>query len=323
MRALILGGHGFIGKNLSQYLKDHTSYKIFPLSRRDGLDLSDQKLILKFFKDIKPDIIFNCAAHVGGLHYVSGLPAEVLHDNLEMELNIYKTISLACLQTHVINPISNCAYPGEDNIFFEKNWLHGDVHPSVYPYGHAKRMLYVLSVCYAKQFNIKTTNLLIPNAFGPGDRQDPNKVHALNGMIIRMLHAWNKGLSSFDIWGTGKPIREWIYVEDVAKIMTWAAQSTRIGLEPINAAQSTGYSIKETAKMIAKSIGFKGRIQFNTSLQDGAPKKIMDNTIFKSIFPDFKFINHYEGISRTVSYYKSILFQPATQMQRPVINSMQ
>jgi GDP-L-fucose synthase len=309
MKILILGGHGFFGKNLVNAFRN-TEHTIISLSRRNGLDLANYHSTQCWLREIQPDVIYNCAAHVGGLHYVANLPADILADNLLMSLNLYRAVQAACPAALIINPLSNCSYPGDREIYYESEWLQGEVHPSVYSYGNAKRTLYVISHCYALQYGIKTYNFLVPNAFGLGDATDPNKVHALNGMIIRMLEAQQKGLAEFAVWGTGTPIREWIYIDDVVALLTKALRLDLDLLCPVNLAQKRGYSIRESAELIAKAIGFKGEIVFRAEHQDGAAQKILCDRRFRSIFPDYQFTNHYKAICATVEYYRSALKIP-------------
>lgn len=305
-KVLILGGHGFIGKNLATALQK-TSYEVIIKSRADGVDLKIFESAKKCLAQLEPDFIFNCAAHTGSLHYVTTYAADVIADNIQMSLNLYKAAVSACPNTTIINPLSNCSYPGDSDIQTEKKWWDGPVHESVFSYGNAKRFLYVLSKCYAKQHSLKSINFLAPNTFGPGDSADPNKTHALNGMIIRMIKAQNNGDKEFEIWGTGSPVREWAYVDDVINVLVQSINTKADLIEPINVGQNKGYTIKQSAQFIAEALNYKGELVFNTKYQDGAPKKILDNKKFREIFPDFVFFDHKQGILKTVNYYKSIL----------------
>jgi GDP-L-fucose synthase len=306
MRILILGGHGFLGKNLAKVLQN-SSHEIVTLSRRNGLNLIDLESTKVYFSKISPDVIVNCAAHVGSLHYVTSFASDVLHDNVLMKLNIYKSTKIVCPRTRIINPLSNCSYPGESGIQNELDWWKGEVHESVFSYGNAKRFIYVTAYCYKKQDGIETCNFLVPNTFGPGDYTDPNKTHALNGMVIRMIQAHRQNSKEFEIWGTGNPVREWAYIDDVVEIIKQGMEIECDLIYPTNIAQRKGYSIKETAKIIAQEIGYKGELIFNSSYKDGAPQKILDDKKFRKLFPNFKFIDHQEGIRRTVNYYASVL----------------
>jgi len=306
MKILVLGGHGFVGASVVKQLKE-MSCEVIPLSRRDGLDLLDLKCTEEYFSSIQPDTIINCAAHGGSLHYVTEFAGNVIYDNMQMTLNLYEATKNICLNTKIINPLSNCSYPGIAEIQTESDWLNGEVHDSVFSYGNSKRFIYVISGNYKKQYGINTINFLVPNTFGPGDYTDPNKTHALNGMIIRMINAQRNKEQSFEIWGTGKPIREWAYIEDVAKILIKGIRLDEDLVYPVNIAQNKGYSIKETAEFIAESVEFKGKLLFNTKYQDGAPIKVLNDEKFRIIFPGYKFFYHSEGIKETVKYYNKIL----------------
>lgn len=307
-KILILGGHGFVGKNVAKALKK-SGHEIFVKSRADGVDLSDFASTLACLAEIKPDYIFNLSAHTGSLHYVTTYAADVLHDNIQMSLNLYKAALKVCPNTTIVNPLSNCSYPGDSDFQTEEQWWSGPVHESVFSYGNAKRFLYVLSKCYAKQYSLKSVNYIVPNTFGPGDSTDPNKTHALNGMIIRMIEAQHRNDAEFEIWGTGSPLREWAYIDDVTNILIKSLGGPESLIEPVNLGQNKGYSIKESAEFIAEALGYKGKLVFNPKYQDGAPKKILDNKKFKEIFPDFVFSDHKKGIQNTVDYYKSVLIK--------------
>lgn len=306
MKVVVLGGFGFVGKNVVEELNKR-GYKVFPLSRRNGLDLTELEIVVDEFKKISPDVIINCAAHVGSLHYVTEKAADVLDDNIRIIVNIYKAVKISSPDTIIINPISNCSYPGNTNIQRESDYWNGPVHPSVLAYGNSRRFLIVTSKCYAMQYGIKSINFIAPNAYGPGDYTDSNRTHALNGMIIRMLEAKKKGAETFEIWGTGKPIREWIYVKDLARILVDAVERQKSQIEPINIAQNKGYSIKEIAEMIKEIVEYEGDLVFNTKYQDGDPVKILDDELFRREYPDFVFTDLKEGIKETVEYYKKEL----------------
>jgi GDP-L-fucose synthase len=157
---------------------------------------------------------------------------------------------------------------------------------------------------------IDTRHLFIPNAFGPSDSTDAARVHALNGMIICMLQALKDRQPVFEIWGSGTPIREWIYVEDVAKPIARAIDLDLALPEPVNLAQGKGYTIRESAAAIAGAIGFRGELVFRTDYPDGAPRKIMDTTRYQQVFGNYQFADLYGAIRETVEYYRSLLFQP-------------
>ena len=305
MKILVLGGHGLIGSHVMKELAN-TKHTAIALSRRDGLDLLKLESAAQAIADHKPDVIINCAAHVGSLHYVTQFAADVIHDNIQIMLNVYRAVANVNPKIKVITPISNCSYPGDSLIQKESEFWNGPVHDSVWSYGNSRREIVAISKCYAMQYKIPCVNFFVSNSYGPGDYTDPNKTHALNGMIIRMLQAKQKGEKSFEIWGTGKPKREWVYAPDVAKMLVTAIDAAP-QVDPVNFAQSKSYEIAQTAQMIKDAIGFEGTLVYNTKFADGAPVKQLDDALFKQKFPNFKFTDIEIGIKQTVSYYRKEL----------------
>jgi GDP-L-fucose synthase len=304
MKILVLGSTGFVGKNLVEHLRKN-KHDVVTAERSSGTDLRIYKNVLHKIKEGQPDIIYNLASHGGSVHYVRSKAAEVFHDNVQMALNLYKAVSEVNPKIKIIQPFSNCSYPGTSNVQKEEEWLDGDVHPSVFSFGNAKRTIFYISKCYKEQHGVRSVNFLFPNTYGPGDSEDPNHTHALNGMIIRMLKAKQARAKEFVVWGTGSPIREWAYIDDF--IDTLVNSMELEGLEyPLNMGQEKGYSIAESAKTIKDVCGFEGEIIFDTSYQDGDPVKIMSKNKFIKTFKGFKFHNHREGIINTIEYYDNI-----------------
>lgn len=302
MKILVLGSTGFIGKNLINRLRED-SYEVYTAQRSTGIDIREYDQICNKIKEVNPDVIYNLASHGGSVHYVRTKAGEVFHDNVQMALNLYRAVSEINPNIKIIQPFSNCSYPGKSNVQHEEEWLDGDVHPSVFSFGNSKRSIFYLSSCFQEQYGVRSVNVLFPNTYGPGDSLDPNHTHALNGMVIRMLAAQSKGDKEFVVWGTGSPIREWAYIDDFIEVLIRCLNIE--GQEyPINMGQEKGYSIAESAKLIKKACGYEGDIVFDTSYRDGDPIKVMSRKKFVESFEGFEFFDHYEGILNTVNYYK-------------------
>jgi len=307
MNILILGQTGFIGSSLLKKIKETDNNVIAPLRHSvDNLDLRNYENLEKYIKDNDPQVIFNLASHGGSVHYYKANGASVFNDNVQMSLNLYRAISHVNKDIKIIQPFSNCSYPGSVSVQSEEDWLSGEVHDSVSSFGNSKRVLYYISKYYKDQFGINSVNLLFPNAYGPGDTDDLNKTHALNGMVIRMIKAKRAGAKTFTVWGTGRPVREWIYVEDFVKALILGQELNDI-IYPINVGKESGCSILESANHIKRHIGFEGEIILDTSYQDGDPIKILKGEKFKSLFPEFSWYDHQEGIQKTAEYYQEIL----------------
>lgn len=305
-RVLVLGGTGFLGKHVMREVQAR-GHRAEALSRATGTDLLDYAALEQAILDARPDVVINCAAHVGSVHYAMQFAADVVSDNLIMLCNLYKAVQAVAPEALVINPISNCSYPGEADVHVETEWQNGPVHDTVLSYGAPRRMIHAISESYRKQHRTRTINWLVANAYGPGDHLDPNKVHALNGIVIRLIQAKRRGDKQFVIWGSGKPVREWVYIEDVARMLADSVTRTDAQVYPINLAQRKAWSITEIAEIAAEAMDYPVEFTFDTSKPDGAPVKILDATQFRDRWPDFAFTPLDEGVTRTIQYFEQAL----------------
>ena len=304
MKILILGGFGFLGSKLNFFLSK--KHRVYQVSRRNSFDLFNLKKTIMALNKIKPDIVINCAVFHGGLNYINSNPATIFNKNSKIYFNTYEAISKCKSRPLVFNLISNCAYYHKLNLQKEKNWLDGEAHESVQPFAVSKRISYYLSNFYFKEFGIKTKNLIIPNAYGPGDHLDPKRTHALNGIIIRFLKSIKDKKNFLEIWGSGKPKREWIYVDDVAKLISLEIEKKQIPVcIPLNLAQNKSYSILEIANKVKKILKSNILLKTDKTKIDGAPLKQLDNKNFKKYFRNYNFYPIDKGILNTVKYYKN------------------
>ena len=207
----------------------------------------------------------------------------------------------------VVNPVANCGYPGVMDHYEESGFWDGPIHPSVLSYGSTRRMMWVASKCYHDQYGVRSINLVVPNMFGPFDSTNPNKTHALNALIIKFVKAVKYNQPEVEIWGTGKPIREWLYVKDFARIIRQVIGSKDSSLDLVNLAQNQGFTVTELVERIKSVVGYNGKITYNAHYQDGSPKKVMDDTLFRQRYPDFQFTPIETGIQETIQYYSEIL----------------
>jgi len=307
-KILVLGGHGFMGKNISEAFKG-PDYEMFYLSREDDVNVAQKESLMNALEIVNPDIIINAAAHVGSISYVSKYAADVIHDNSAMYLTLYSCVAAFNKDIVIINPISNCSYPGIIDVQDEDKWWDGPIHPSVESYGTPKKLGFILSECYKRQYGVKTVNLIIPNAYGPNDYLDEERTHAMNGIIMRMIKAQNNVDSKFVIWGTGTPIREWIYMPDMGRIYKEIIDKEMFDLpNPINIGQEFGISINELVQKVKVALDYDVEIETDLTKQDGAPIKVLGNKLFKEHFPDFEFTTYNKGIKEAIDYYKKNMY---------------
>ena len=304
IRVAILGGTGFAGRNVRDALEE-AGITVGIFSRTTGCDLLDIPSTWARLDTFRPDYIVNCSALVGSVNYVTDFAADVVDTNMRLILNTYK-IAQQMREVIVVNPIANCAYPGVMDEYTEQGLWDGPIHPSVLSYGSTRRMMWVLSQCYFAQYGVRSVNLIVPNMYGPFDSTNPNKTHALNALIIKFVRA-KKYSQAIEVWGTGKPIREWLYVKDFAAIVRGVIMAHDHSSEPVNIAQNHGYTVLELVEMIKEAVGFEGEIRFNTQYQDGSPKKVMNDRLFRQRFPDFHFTSMKDGIAETINFYNAIL----------------
>jgi len=303
-KILITGGFGFLGTCLNNQFMGDENYSITNISRKTGHDLRNYDVFESVIEDVYPDIIIHCAANVGSVNYVSNFAANVINDNIQMSLNLYKAVSNIKKNIIIINPLANCSYPSDLSIQNESEWWNGKVHDSVQSFGMSKKIHYNISECYKKQFDIKTVNLMLGGGFGEYDHIDENRTHAMNGIIIRMIKAKNNNDSKFTVWGTGKPIREWVYMPDVASLIKLIIENEMYNLpNPLNIGQEIGLSISDIANITKDKLKFIGDIEYDTSMQDGAPIKILGSSLFRENFPNFKFTDFNTAIKNTINYY--------------------
>ncbi len=307
MKILVLGGHGFVGTNVADVLKNSEN-QLSSLSLRDGLDLTILDSAKEHLSTIRPDIIVNCAAKVGSLNLVTQQAAEIADYNTRIILNIYKAAQECIPKACIINPIANCVFPGHlDNYAEDKVW-DGEVHRSVLSYGSTRRMILVLSDCYSMQYGLRSINFFVPNMYGPHDSTNPNKAHALNALISKIVKAKAEGSDEFEVWGRGIAIREWLFAKDFARVLQDTLKMLKDNefTEPINVAQNFGLSVRELVDLIVSEMKFDCKIKWNSKMPDGAPVKVMNDERFRKVYPKFEFIDLKSGIAETIKYYESV-----------------
>jgi len=308
MKVALLGASGFVGNNVAEVLSD-SNIEVHGASRATGVDLRDVFAAKAFFQKLKPNYVINCAAHVGSLNYVTRQAADIIVDNSQMLIGMYQAIAEVCPTAVVINPIANCAYPAKAALFIEDEMWDGQLHRSVLSYGTTRRLMWALSECFLMQHGIRTISLLVPNMYGPYDSTNPDKAHALNALISKFVKAEQDFKSEIPVWGTGIAIREWLYAPDFARIVLQVIRNpTMLGLDqPVNIAQNFGLSVRELVEIIRSKFDCKFLIKYDHSMPDGALSKVMDDTRFKKIFPEFDFTEFDQGILATIQYYKQSL----------------
>ncbi|QQG42264.1 MAG: GDP-L-fucose synthase [Candidatus Woesebacteria bacterium] len=266
---VVTGGSGFLGIHLVKKLLKLKPAKIV-IPNHKKTDLRDYRSCLKAFKNA--DIVIHLAGNVGGIGYNQSKPAELFDDNIIMGINIMRAAK-ACNVQKVVLIGTICAYPKFTPVPFKEEHLwDGYPEETNAPYGLAKKMLLVQSQAYRKQYGFNSIYLLPVNMYGPGDNFDPTSSHVIPALIKKFAEARNTKSKKVVIWGSGKPTREFLYVDDAAEGILKACEKYNKP-DPINLGSGFEISIKELARTISKMIGFKGSIIFDKSKPDGQPRR--------------------------------------------------
>lgn len=298
---LVTGATGFLGKRLCRRL-DLLGIKYTGVSSDPGPNLLDRAATVKFFKRTRPRYVLNCAAFVGGIRYGYKYPADLFSRNLLMGLNLLE----AAVETGVarlVNPISNCAYPGASSVFKESEFWDGPLHESVFAYGGSRKALCLASSAYSKQYGLDVLNLIFPNMYGPEDHFDEERSHALGALIAKTFRAKQRGDSYITIWGSGAPVREWLHVDDASEAMLRAID-VEASLTPVNIGTGKGITVAALAALIVAEVGYNGTLSFDRTQPDGAQHKVMDNTLGMKLFSWQPSRSLALGIAQTVQWYR-------------------
>ncbi len=306
-RVTVTGGTGFLGTYVVSQLKERGCRKIF-IPRSKDYDLTEMAAVKRLYKDARPDIVIHLAAKVGGIGANRENPGKFFYDNLMMGVQMMEVGRQVGIEKFVaLGTI--CAYPKFTPVpFKEENLWKGYPEETNAPYGLAKKMLLVQSQAYRQQYGFNSIFLLLVNLYGPGDNFDPNSSHVIPALIRKCVDAPRgqtpKGpVPKILVWGTGKPTREFLYVEDAAEGIILATEKYNKS-DPVNLGAAFEISIKNLLKLIAQFTGFKGKIIWDKSKPDGQPRRCLDTSRAAKEF-GFKAKTRFEdGLARTIEWYK-------------------
>ncbi|MCF8112026.1 MAG: GDP-L-fucose synthase [Desulfobacteraceae bacterium] len=278
IRALQKNGHSNIISNYHERVPADTSVEWHKI------DLTDQAEVCEFFQNNPVDQVFLAAAKVGGIHANNTYPAEFIRDNLAIECNVLHEAHKAGVQ-RLLFLGSSCIYPKfAEQPMKEEALLTGTLEPTNEPYAIAKIAGIKLCESYNRQHGRDYRSVMPTNLYGPGDNFDPENSHVIPALLRRFHEAKAAEDKKVVVWGSGRPRREFLHVDDLADacmfVMNMAEEKYNRVAEPmlshINVGTGTDLSIAELAEMIARVVGFKGKIEYDTSMPDGTPRKLLD-----------------------------------------------
>ena len=300
-RVTVTGGRGFLGKQVVRLLEPVAS-QVSTFSSAE-YDLTLQADVARMYEDQRPDIVIHLAARVGGIGANRDNPGSFFYENAVMGIELMEQARRNSVGKFVqIGTV--CAYPKFAPIpFSEDDLWNGYPEETNAPYGLAKKMLLVQAQAYREQYGFNAIYLLPVNLYGPGDNIDLHNSHVIPAMIRKCVEARDAGSATVEVWGTGTPTREFLYVEDAARAIVLAAERYEKA-EPVNLGSSVEISIKELVDLIVELTGFKGTVAWDRGKPDGQPRRKLnvqraqDEFGFRSSTP-FR-----EGLAETIRWYE-------------------
>ena len=295
------GGAGFLGKPATALLKELGAD--VSVIRSADHDLRDRQASLEAVDGAQ--VVVHLAANVGGIGYNRRNPGPLAQDNLAMGLNVFE----ACRELGVEKLVaagSVCAYPKFTPVpFSEDDIWNGYPEESNAPYGLAKKMLLVLSDAYRRQYGLDSCVPVMANLYGPGDNFDLEDSHVIAAMVHKYVRAAESGDPEVVLWGTGKPSREFLYVDDAARALVLCAERLEVS-DPVNIGTGRETSIRELAETISEIAGFDGKTVWDESRPDGQPKRYLEVSRARELIGFEAETPLDEGLKRTIESFRAL-----------------
>ena len=291
MRTLVTGGRGMVGSAIKSEFKPS----------RKSLNLMHLHEIVQYITMNNIDSIVHCAAKVGGIKANSEHLGEFFYDNISINTNVLEAARITGVKK-VVSFMSTCVFPAEAKYPLTPDQIHtGEPHHSNYGYAYAKRMLEVQSRAYREQYGCNFVTVIPCNMYGPNDNYDLDSSHVIPALIHKCWEARDQQ-KDFEVWGTGRPYREFMYSEDIDLIIQWVLENYDES-EPLIISPDEEINIATLAQEIAWRMEFDGNIIYNQKM-DGQSRKPSDNSKLKSLIPNLKFTPIEEGLEKSIDWFE-------------------
>jgi GDP-L-fucose synthase len=299
-RVVVTGGSGFLGTPTTALLRELGAE--VRVIRSASFDLRERQATRHALEGA--EVVIHLAANVGGIGYNRRNPAPLARDNLAMTLNVFEG-ARELEVGKLVTAGSVCAYPKFTPVPFSEDEIwNGYPEESNAPYGLAKRMNFVLSDAYSRQYGLDSCAPVMANLYGPGDNFDLEDSHVIAAMVHKYVMAAETDEPEVVLWGTGEPTREFLYVDDAARALLLCAERLDIS-DPVNIGTGTETRIRDLAEIISELAGYGGRTAWDTSRPDGQPKRYLDTTRARELIGFEAEMPLEEGLRRTIDSFRA------------------
>ena len=294
MTILVTGGSGFIGRRLKLKQPDWIYVSSADYNLLDPYDTS------RMFKDIEPTAVVHLAARVGGIKDNNANQVEFFEHNVQMNINVVRSAYEAGV-TRLLGAVSTCAFPDvvDEYPFTEESIFNGPCAETNFAYGYSKRLLHALILSYRKQYGVDYSTFSPSNVYGPDDHFDSDKSHFIPSLISKVSRL--KEGSTLELWGTGKPLRQQLYVDDLCEIIPLLLDKHH-GPEPLIVAPNENLSINEMATILISYLKIGLNVVYNNNLEGQYRKDGANNLLLETIGP-YEFTSFKDGIVQTYNWY--------------------
>ena len=304
-RLVVTGGTGFLGTHLMAALGARGWEGAVAIGERD-FDLTLEDHVVRMLAQLRPEMVVHLAAVVGGIGANRRSPGTFFYRNLMMGTLLMEHARRAGVR-RFLSVGTICSYPKHTPVpFREEELWNGYPEETNAPYGLAKKMLLVQSDAYRREFGFDAVNVMLVNLYGPGDNFDLQSSHVIPALIKKCVDARERGDKFIECWGTGKPTREFLYVEDAAEAVLLAAERYNKP-DPINLGSGQEISIRDLVNLIARLTRYSGEIRWDSSKPDGQPRRCLDVEKAAREFGFRAKTKFEDGLRATIEWYEATL----------------
>lgn len=302
MKTFIAGHNGLVGSSLVRIFETKPAVEIHTVGR-SKLDLLNRDHVFSYLNDLKPELVIIAAAKVGGIKSNSTFPVDFLTQNIIMQTNLMDA-SFASNVKNVIFLGSSCIYPKHaEQPIKENSLLTGPLEVTNEAYAIAKIAGVKLVQAYRKQYSQNWISVMPCNLYGVGDNFNAELGHVIPALINKIYRAKAMGVNRVKLWGSGNALREFLYVDDLAKAIYKIVETEFFKYDILNVGSGTEITIRDLAELICKILEFEGEIQWDVSMPDGTPRKVLDSSLISEIGWEPS-VSLEKGLIEAINYFK-------------------